>query len=161
MDPGCQGSVVPPAFAEQVGIAICLFRAGVLHQPAEQAIQPLVDKTIRPLSDPGILVAVADASALARGLRILGTHSDSYDPLFPAVRRIVCFLGLLKEQKNTPDPLWEDLVAQHDHFASVVDAIAWCPAYREQPFDVQTFAKIVIQSEQFRGSRDGGLAYLS
>jgi hypothetical protein len=120
--------------AEQIGIALALFRAAVLNEIAEEAILPL--------SDRGIRMALLKTDALQRGIEVISIHFESSDRIHPVVQRLVCFLQLLREQKQNPHPLWSELVTYHNRFVPIVNAIAWCPAHRDEAFDVVVFANI-------------------
>jgi hypothetical protein len=120
--------------AEQIGIALALFRAAVSGETAEEAILPL--------SDHGIRMALLEADALQRVIGVIRIHFESSDRIHPVVQRVVCFLKLLKEQNQNPHPLWSALVTYHNRFLPVVDAISWCPAYRGEAFDIVQFSKI-------------------
>jgi hypothetical protein len=128
--------------AEQVGIALALFRAAVLDETAEEAILPLAGEAILPLSDRGIRTALLEPDALQLGLGVIRIHFESSDSIHPAVQRVICFLQLLREQDESPHPLWNEVVMYHNRFLSIVNAIAWCPAHRDKAFDVVLFAKI-------------------
>ena len=121
--------------AEQVGIALALFRAAALDQIAEEAILPL--------SDQGIKKALIEPDALQRGIGVIRIHLESSDSIHPVVQRVVCFLQLLREQNQNPHPLWNEIVTYHNRFLPIVNAIAWCPAHRDKAFDVVQFARIV------------------
>lgn len=125
---------VPAVCEEQIGIALALFRAAVLDETVEEAILPL--------SDRGIRMALLEADALQRGLGVIRIHFESSDSIHPVVQRIVCFLQLLREQNQNPHSLWNEVVMYHNRFVPIVHAIAWCPAHRNNPFDVVLFARI-------------------
>ena len=120
--------------AEQIGIALSLFRAAVLDETAEEAILPL--------SDEGIGLALLQPDALQRGIGVIRIHFESSDSIHPVVQRVVCFLQLLREQNQNPHPLWNDIVTYHNRFVPIVNAIAWCPAHRDEAFDIVLFARI-------------------
>jgi len=120
--------------AEQIGIALALFRAAVLDETAEEAILPL--------SDRGIRMALLEPDALQRGIGVIRIHFESSDSIHPVVQRVVCFLQLLREQNQNPHPLWNEIVTYHNRFIPIINAIAWCPAHRDEAFDVVLFAKI-------------------
>jgi hypothetical protein len=120
--------------AEQIGIALALFRAAVLDGTAEEANLPL--------SDRGIRMALLETDALQRGIGVIRIHFESSDSIHPVVQRVVCFLQLLREQSQNPHPLWNEIVTYHNRFLPIVNAIAWCPAYRGEAFDIVLFAKI-------------------
>jgi hypothetical protein len=128
-----------PVCAEQIGLALALFRAAVLHETAEEAILPL--------SDRGIRRALLETDALQRGIGVIRIHFESSDRIHPAVQRLVCFLQLLRERNHIPHPLWGELVAYHNRFVPIVNAVAWCPAHRDEAFDVVAFAKIASHME--------------
>jgi|SRR5258707_14461634 hypothetical protein len=123
-----------PACAEQIGIALALFRSAVLNQTAEEAILPL--------SDRGIRTALLEPDAMQRGMGVIKIHFGSSDRIHPVVQRIVCFLQLLREQNQNPHPLWNEIVTCHNRFLPIVNAIAWCPAHRDKAFDIVQFARI-------------------
>jgi hypothetical protein len=127
-------SEILPVCAEQMGIALALFRAAVCDGTAEEAILPL--------SDRGIRMALLDADALRRGIGVIGRHFESSDRIHPVVQRIACFLQLLREQSQNPHPLWNEIVTYHNRFLPIVDAISWCPAYGGEAFDIVLFSKI-------------------
>jgi len=131
--------------AEQVGIALALFRASVLDETAEEAILPLAEEAILPLSDRGIRAALLEPDALQRGFGVIRIHFESSDSIHPAVQRVICFLQLLREQNRNPHPLWNEIVTYRNLFVPIVNAIAWCPAHRDQAFDIVLFAKIAGQ----------------
>jgi hypothetical protein len=131
-----------PACAEQIGIALALFRAAVLNQTAEEAVLPLAEGAILPLTDRGIRTAMLKPDALQRGMGVIKIHFESSDRIHPVVQRIVCFLQLLREQNQNPHPLWNEIVTCHNRFLPIVNAIAWCPAHREKAFDVVLFARM-------------------
>jgi hypothetical protein len=120
--------------AEQIGIALALFRAAVSGETAEEAILPL--------SDRGIRMALLEADALQSGIGVIRIQFESSDGIHPVVQRVVCFLQLLKEQNQNPHPLWSELVTHHNRFLPIIDAISWCPAYRGKAFDIVQFSKI-------------------
>ena len=120
--------------AEQIGIALALFRAAVLDETAEEAILPL--------SDRGIRMALLEPDALQRGIGVIRIHFESSDSIHPVVQRVVCFLQLLREQNQNHHPLWNEIVTYHNRFIPIINAIAWCPAHRDEAFDVVLFAKI-------------------
>jgi hypothetical protein len=128
---------VPAALAEEVGIALALFRAAALDDS--------VQNPIRPFSDRGIEMALADPNAMRRGIDVIKIHFESGDKLHTVVQRILCFLELLKQQRSKPHALWANLVRHHDAFLPVVNGVAWCPAQGGSPFDTETFIKIVSQ----------------
>jgi hypothetical protein len=132
-------SELPAVCAEQIGLALALFRAAVLHEAAEEGILPL--------SDRGIKRALLETEARQRGIGVIKIHFESSDRIHPVVQRVVCFLQLLREQNQTPHPLWSELVAYHNRFVPIVNAIAWCPAHRDEAFDVVVFAKIASHIE--------------
>jgi hypothetical protein len=88
---------LPVASAEEVGIGLALFRAAVLGQSAEEATLSFAKQDILPLTDEGMMIALREPQALRGGIHALGIHSESSDPLYPVVQRIICFLELLKE----------------------------------------------------------------
>ena len=63
--------------AEQIGIALALFRAAVLDETAEEAILPL--------SDRGIRMALLEPDALQRGIGVIRIHFES--SIHPVVQR--------------------------------------------------------------------------
>jgi hypothetical protein len=75
--------------AEQIGIALALFRAAVLDETAQEAILPL--------SDRGIEMASLETDALQRGIGVIRIHFESNDSVHPVVQRVVHFLQLLRE----------------------------------------------------------------
>ena len=115
-------------------MALAFFRAAVLDKTVEGAILPL--------SDRGIWKALLEPDAMQRGLGVIRIHFESSDSVHPVVRRVVCFLELLKEQNQNPDPLWNEIVTYHNRFVPIINAIAWCTAQRDRAFDVVLFAKI-------------------
>ena len=119
--------------AEQVGIALALFRAAALDQIAEEAILPL--------SDQGIKKALIEPDALQRGIGVIRIHLESSDSIHPVVQRVVCFLQLLREQNQNPNVLWREIMMYHNRFIPIINAIALCPAHRGAGFDVAIFAK--------------------
>jgi hypothetical protein len=133
---------IPAVCAEQIGIALALFRAAVLDQTAEEAILPLAEEAILPFSDQGIRVALLEPDAMQRGLGVTRTHLESRDRIHPVVQRVICFLQLLREQNHNPHPLWKPTVRDHNRFLPIVNAIAWCLAYKDTAFDVVIFARI-------------------
>jgi hypothetical protein len=132
-------SEIPAVCAEQIGIALALFRAAVLNETAEEATLPL--------SDRGIRMALLETDALQRGIGVIRIHFESSDRIHPVVQRLVCFLELLREQNQTAHPLWSEIVTYHNRFIPIVNAIAWCPAHRDKAFDVVLFAKIASHTE--------------
>jgi hypothetical protein len=137
-----RASEIPVVCAEQIGIALALFRAAVLDEIAEEAILPLAEGAILPLSDRGIRTALLETDALQRGIGVIRIHHESSDSIHPVVQRIICFLQLLREQSQNPHPLWDEIVTYHNRFLPIVNAIAWCPAYKDRAFDVILFANI-------------------
>jgi hypothetical protein len=127
-------SEIPAVFEVQIGMALALFRAAVLDENAEGAILPLTDR--------GIRMALREVDALQRGLGVIKIHFESSDSIHPVVQRVVCFFLLLREQDQNPHPLWNEIRMYHNRFVSIIHAIAWCPAHRNNPFDVVLFAKI-------------------
>jgi len=120
--------------AEEIGIALALFRAAVLDESSEEVLLPL--------SDRGIWKALLEPDALQRGIGVIRIHFESSDSIHPVVQRIICFLQLLGEQNQTPHLLWNEIVTYHNRFATITNAIAWCPTHRNKAFDVVLFAKI-------------------
>jgi hypothetical protein len=129
-----QRTEIVPVSAEQVAIALSLLRAAVLDGPAQEAFLPL--------SDRGIGMALLEPDALKRGIGVLSMHFEFSDGIHPVVLRVLCFLKLLREQSHNPDPLWNNIATYHDRFVSIAKAIAWCPAHKDEAFDVVLFAKI-------------------
>jgi hypothetical protein len=125
--------------AEQIGIALALFRAAVVDEITEEAIFPL--------SDRGIRIALLETDALQRGIGVIRIHFESSDRIHPVVQRLVCFLQLLREQNQNPHPLWNQIVTYHNRFIPIVNAIAWCPAHRDEAFDIVMFATIASHME--------------
>src|SRR5215467_2832592 len=82
--------------AEQVGIALALFRAAVLDETAWEVILPL--------SDQGFRMALVNPVALKRGIGVIRIHFECSDCIHPVVQRIICFLELLREQSQNPHP---------------------------------------------------------
>jgi hypothetical protein len=121
--------------AEQIGIALSLFRAAALDMTSQEAILPLSDRAIE--------MALLEPDALERGIGVIRIHFESSDSIHPVVQRVDCFLQLLREQNHNPHPLWSDIVRYHNQFLPVVTAIAWCPAHSCEAFDVVLFARIV------------------
>jgi hypothetical protein len=120
--------------AEQIGMALALFRAAVLDESCEEAVLPL--------SDRGIWKALLEPDALQRGIGVIRIHFECSDGIHPVVQRIICFLQLLGEQNQTPHLLWNEIVTYHNRLAPIANAIAWCPAQSNKAFDVVLFAKI-------------------
>jgi hypothetical protein len=127
-------SEILPVCAEQIGMALALFRAAVLDETVEEAILPL--------SDRGIWKALLEPDAMRLGLGVIRIHFESSDSVHPVVQRVVCFLELLKEQNQNPHPLWNEMVTYYNRCIPITNAIAWCTAQRDRAFDVVLFAKI-------------------
>jgi hypothetical protein len=125
---------IPTVCSEQIAIALALFRGAVLDETAQEAILPL--------SDRGLWKALLEPQTLLRGIGVIRIHFESSDGVHPVVQRVVCFLQLLREQNQNPHPLWNDIVTHHNRFIPIINAIAWCAAYRDKAFDVVPFAKI-------------------
>lgn len=115
-------------------MALALFRAAVLDETSEDAIFPI--------SDRGIWKAMLEPDALQLGIRVIRIHFESSDSIHPVVQRVVCFLHLLREQNQNPHPLWTAIVRYQNKFVPIINAIAWCPAHKDEPFDVVLFAKV-------------------
>jgi hypothetical protein len=130
-----QRTDIVPVRGEQVAIALALLRAAVLGDPTPDPFLPL--------SDEGIGLSLLEADALNRGLGVLRIHFESSDGIHPVVQRVRCFLKLLEEETHNPDPVWINIVKYHDLFVPIANAIAWCPAHRDEAFDIVLFAKIV------------------
>jgi hypothetical protein len=125
---------IPAVCPEQIAMALALFRAAVLDETVQEAILPL--------SDRGIWKALLKPDALQRGVGVIRLHFESSDSIHPVVQRVVCFLQLLKEQNQNPDPLWLEITTYHNRFIPVINAVALCPAHKDEAFDVVLFAKI-------------------
>jgi hypothetical protein len=134
MDIDNRSSEILAVCAEQIGMALALFRTAVLDETIEE--------TVLPLSDRGIWKALLDPAALQRGIGVIRIHFESNDGIHPVVQRVVCFLQLLRKQNQNPHPLWLEIVTYHNGFFPIINAIAWCPAHRDKAFDVALFAKI-------------------
>jgi hypothetical protein len=102
--------------AEEIGIALALFRAAVLDESSEEVLLPL--------SERGIWTALLEPDALQRGIGVIRIHFEFSDSIYPVVQRIICFLQLLGEQHQTPHLLWNEIVTSHNRFATITNAIA-------------------------------------
>lgn len=118
----------------QIGMALGLFRAAVLGETVEEAILPL--------SDRGIWNVLLEAETLQRGVGVISIYFESRNSI-PVVQRVVRFFQLLREQNQNPHPRWIEIVTYHNKFVPIINAIAWCPAHRDEAFDVVLFATIV------------------
>jgi len=127
-------SEIIPVCAEQIVMALALFRAAALDETVEDAILPL--------SDRGIWKALLEPDALERGIGVIRIHFESSDSIHPVVQRVVCFLQLLREQNQNPNLLWLEIATYHNRSIPIINAIAWCPAHRDKAFDVVAFANI-------------------
>jgi hypothetical protein len=125
---------IPAVYPEQMAIALTLFRAAALDEIVEEAILPL--------SDRGIWTALLEPDAMQRGIGVIRIHFESSDGIHPVVQRVVCFLQLLREQNQNPNPPWLEIMTYHNRFIPIINAIALCPAHRDKAFDVVLFAKI-------------------
>ena len=97
--------------AEQIGMALVLFRVALLDETVEEAILPL--------SDRGIWKALLEPDAMQRGIGVIRIHFESSDSIHPVVQRVVCFLQLLREQNQNPHPLWNEIVMYHNKFVPI------------------------------------------
>lgn len=120
--------------AEQIAIALALFRAAVSDEASQEPILPITDR--------GICTALIEPDALQRGVGVLRIHFESHDSIHPVVQRLICFLHLLREQHGRPSQLWNEIVTHHNRYISIANAIAWCPAQKDKAFDLVMFAKL-------------------
>jgi hypothetical protein len=125
---------IPPVCPGQIVMALALFRAAALDETVEE--------TILPLSDRGIWKALLEPDALQRAIGVIRIHFESSNSIHPVVQRVACFLQLLREQNQNPNLLWLDIMASHNRFIPIINAIAWCTAHTDKAFDIVLFAKI-------------------
>jgi hypothetical protein len=125
---------IPAVYPEQIAMALAFFRAAVLDETAEGAILPL--------SDRGLWKALLEPDAMQRGLGVIRIHFESSDSIHPVVQRVLCFLQLLREQNQTPNLIWLEIMTHHNRFIPIINAIALCPAHIDKALDVVLFAKI-------------------
>jgi hypothetical protein len=107
---------IPAVCPEQIVIALALFLAAVLDETVEDAILPI--------SDRGIWKALLEPDAMQRGIGVIGLHFESQRRIHPVMQRVVCFLQMLREQNQSPNLPWLEIMTYHNRFIPIINAIA-------------------------------------